>query len=110
MRVNIRHSSKFVLALLACAGFSMGSHPAFAATCESLATLQLPDTAITSAEQVAAGACVPPPGMPMPSAKSLPAFCRVQATITPAKDSSIEVEVWLPLAGWNGKYRGEGNG
>jgi len=110
MRVIIRSSSKFVLALLACAALSMGSHPALAATCESLATLKLPDTTITSAQQVAAGAFVPPPGMPMPSAKSLPAFCRVQATITPAKDSSIKVEVWLPLTGWNGKYRGEGNG
>ena len=33
--------------------------PAFAASCESLATLKLPDTTITSAQQVAAGAFVP---------------------------------------------------
>ncbi|MBZ5507502.1 MAG: tannase/feruloyl esterase family alpha/beta hydrolase [Acidobacteriia bacterium] len=85
--------------------------PAFAATCESLATLQLADTTITSAQQVAAGAFVPPgAGAPPASVKNLPAFCRVMATIKPASDSDIKVEVWLPLAGWNGKYRGHGNG
>jgi TonB family protein len=86
--------------------------PAFAATCESLAALKLPDTTITLAQQVEAGAFVPPPafGMPAAATKSLPAFCRVAATLKPAKDSEIKMEVWLPLAGWNGKYRGEGNG
>ncbi len=85
--------------------------PAFAATCESLATLKLADTTITSAQQVAAGAFMPPGATAPPaSAKGLPAFCRVMATIKPAKDSDIKVEVWLPLTGWNGKYRGQGNG
>jgi feruloyl esterase len=42
--------------------------------------------------------------------KNLPVFCRIAATIKPAKDSDIKMEVWLPLTGWNGKYRGEGNG
>jgi feruloyl esterase len=85
---------------------------AMAATCDSLAALKLPDTTITSAQPVAAGAFVPPPGFPAltPFIKGLPAFCRVQATIAPAKDSDIKIEVWLPLTGWNGKYRGEGNG
>jgi TonB family protein len=88
------------------------SLPAMAATCESLAALKLPDTTITSAHAVAAGAFVPPPalGMPVPAVKDLPAFCRVTATIKPAKDSDIKMEVWLPLTGWNGKYRGAGNG
>ncbi len=40
----------------------------------------------------------------------LPAFCRVQGVIAPSTDSHIEFEVWLPAAGWNGKYHGEGNG
>jgi feruloyl esterase len=84
--------------------------PAFAATCESLATLNLPDTTITSAQPVAAGAFVPPPGVPAAAVKNLPAFCRVAATLKPAKDSDIKMEVWLPLTGWNGKYRGLGNG
>jgi Tannase and feruloyl esterase len=91
--------------------FILAAAPAFAATCESLATLKLADTTITSAEQVAAGAFVPPGATAPPaSAKALPAFCRVMATIKPAKDSDIKVEVWLPLTGWNGKYHGQGNG
>jgi feruloyl esterase len=81
------------------------------ASCESLATLRLPDTTITSAQQVAAGQFVPPgASAPPASVKNLPAFCRVQATVKPAKDSDIKMEVWLPLTGWNGKYRGEGDG
>jgi feruloyl esterase len=84
---------------------------AIAATCESLAALKLPDTTITLAQPVAAGAFIPPgTSVPPASVKNVPAFCRVAATIKPAKDSDIKMEVWLPLTGWNGKYRGEGNG
>ena len=84
---------------------------ALAATCESLAALKLPDTTITSAQPVAAGAFIPPGASVSPaSVKNVPAFCRVAATIKPAKDSEIKMEVWLPLARWNGRYRGQGNG
>ena len=87
--------------------------PAVAATCESLASLKLPDTTITLAQTVAAGAFTMPGGgfMPSPvSPKSLPAFCRVAATLRPSKDSDIKIEVWLPADGWNGKFQGVGNG
>jgi feruloyl esterase len=87
--------------------------PAFAATCDSLASLALPDTTITLAQTVAAGAFAPPGGgfMPSPvSPKTLPAFCRVAATLRPSKDSDIKIEVWLPSQGWNGKFQGVGNG
>jgi feruloyl esterase len=40
----------------------------------------------------------------------LPAFCRVAATLTPTKESDIKIEVWLPMAGWNGKLQAVGNG
>jgi hypothetical protein len=40
----------------------------------------------------------------------LPAFCRVAATLKPSSDSDIKIEVWLPLAGWNGKWQAVGNG
>lgn len=84
---------------------------AVTSSCESLSTLKLPDTTITAAQQVAAGQFVPPgASAPPASVKNLPAFCRVQATIKPAKDSDIKIEIWLPLNGWNGKYRGLGNG
>ena len=87
-------------------GFGMFAaiHPAFAVTCESLRDLKLQDTAITSAEVVPAGA------MPAVGGPDSPAFCRVAAGIKPAKDSDIQIEVWMPLAGWNGKYQGQGNG
>jgi feruloyl esterase len=82
-----------------------------AASCESLATLALPNAKITSAQAVAAGAFTPPAGRgASPGAATLPAFCRVAATLTPSADSDIKIEVWLPAAGWNGKFQGVGNG
>jgi feruloyl esterase len=94
---------------------SVAAAPARDATsCESLAKLALPDTTITMAESVAAGAfTIPPGGLPIPggvSAKNLPAFCRVAATIKPTSDSDIRVEVWLPASAWNGKFQAIGNG
>jgi len=97
------------------------SAPANARTCDNLADLKLPNTAITHAEVVAAGAFSPPPVaaptgvppaliLPPPSFAAVPAFCRVQATLTPTSDSDIKVEVWLPVSGWNGKYQAVGNG
>ncbi len=85
--------------------------PAAAGSCESLSALKLPDTTITMAQSVAAGAFSPPTGGGGGQAYStLPAFCRVAATITPTSDSDIKVEVWLPASGWNGKYQAVGNG
>ena len=84
--------------------------------CESLAKLTLPNTTITNAHMIAAGAFHVPPGGGTAATEfftafdRLPAFCRVQATITPSADSHIEVEVWLPESRWNGKYLGVGNG
>jgi len=84
------------------------------APCESLAKLQLPNTKITLAQFVPAGTFVgPPPPCPMPvppSYKDVPAFCRVTAEISPTPDSDIKIEVWMPVCGWNGKFRGLGNG
>jgi feruloyl esterase len=81
--------------LSACLLISAGS-ALQAATCESLSSLVLADTTITSAANApAAGATV----------------CRVAATIKPSPESHIRIEVWLPAAAaWNGKYLGTGNG
>jgi len=90
--------------------------PAFSATCESLGSLSLPDTTITMAQPVAAGAFTPPAagrGGRGPEAnpyKDLAAFCRVAATIKPTSDSDIKMEIWLPASGWNGKLEANGNG
>jgi hypothetical protein len=83
--------------------------------CTALSKLTLPDTKITKAERVAAGAFPPPNARGKTPAeidtyKHLPTFCRVTATLAPSKDSDIKIEVWLPVSGWNGKFRGQGNG
>jgi Tannase and feruloyl esterase len=80
-------------------------------SCESLATLALPDAHITTAETVAAGKFQPPAGRSNNVYTSLPEFCRVAATLTPSSDSDIKVEIWLPAAErWNGKLQAVGNG
>jgi feruloyl esterase len=90
-----------------------------APSCDSLSKLALPNTTITSAQVVPAGEFVQPAGRgpappagrgPAPSFKDLPAFCRVQATLTPSADSDIKIEVWLPVSGWNGEFQAVGNG
>src|SRR5262245_61907620 len=86
--------------------------PLSAATCESIAALKLPDTTITTAEAVAAGAFTAGGrgGRGGAQFTDLPAFCRVAATIKPTADSDIKIEVWLPAANWNGKFEAVGNG
>jgi feruloyl esterase len=101
--------------------FSVSS---YAATCDSLARLTLENAKITIAQEVAAGAFTPPGpvqqgaarqgGAPPPQSRvyaSLPAFCRVAATLMPSSDSDIKIEVWLPASSrWNGKFQAVGNG
>lgn len=85
-----------------------------AVSCASLKHLAVPDLTVTVAEPVAAGMFVPPnlkPDQKVPQAyKTTPAFCRVAATVKPSADSDIKVEIWMPVSGWNGKFRGLGNG
>jgi feruloyl esterase len=79
------------------------------AACERLAgSLRLPNTTVTSVQAVPAGSFTPP-GARQP-VTGLPAFCRVALTLKPSSDSDIKSEVWLPLAGWNGKFQQVGNG
>ncbi len=89
-----------------------------AASCESLASLTVPGTTVTSAQSVAAGAfTLPAAGRGGRGAaqldealKSLPAFCRIETTLKPSSDSDIKVEVWMPVDSWNGKLQAVGNG
>src|SRR6267154_632162 len=71
-------------------------------TCEKLKALSFPNTTITAAESVSAG--------PYGSQALVPAHCRVAIVLTPSSDSHIEMEVWLPLENWNGKFQAVGNG
>jgi len=98
------------VAISACAKASPAS------PCDNLARLAFPNTTIARAQLVAAGAFRLPATVRRPSAEiftafdRLPAFCRLEATIAPSRDSHIEVEVWLPATGWNGRLLGTGNG
>jgi feruloyl esterase len=71
--------------------------------CANLSALKLPDTTITSAQEVTGGSLTPTGARAL---TGLPPFCRVVAVTRPA----IRFEVWLPLDTWNGKFQGVGNG
>jgi feruloyl esterase len=83
---------------------------AHAASCESVRSASLPSTTITLALTVAPGAFTAPTGRGAEAFKTLPAFCRIAATLKPAADSEIKMEVWLPESGWNGRLQSVGNG
>ena len=80
------------------------------ARCGSLASLSLPHMSVKHTSVVSAGTFAPPSGRGNAAFGELAPFCRVEMALTPTADSNIGVEVWLPLAGWNGKYQAVGNG
>jgi hypothetical protein len=113
----MQKSSLRSLLLLAAGSVYLAAANAHAATsCAALSQeLKLPNTTITLAAEVPAGALKLPgagggPGGPPMNFAALPAFCRVAGTIRPTADSDIRFEVWMPLGGWNGKFVGGGNG
>ena len=89
--------------------------------CANLKSISLPNTTITMAESVPAGVFTPPKGPPPPPPSgrtrprppevvlTVPALCRVAATLKPSADSDIKMEVWLP-ENWNGKFEFVGGG
>jgi feruloyl esterase len=96
------------LSIIAIVAVILSPAKASAAACESLTTLTIPDTTITSATAIAAGPLTLP-GTRAPL--TVPAFCRVLAVSHPTPDSEIHFEVWAPPAEtWNGKFEGTGNG
>jgi feruloyl esterase len=78
--------------------------------CGDLSKLAAPNVTITLAEQIEAGRFTPPAQANAGDFSTLPAFCRVAATLKPTADSDIKIEVWLPTSGWNGKFQAVGNG
>jgi feruloyl esterase len=104
----------FVVSLATMLGFVCIA-PARAASCESLAGFSLSNAKITMAQVIASGAFTPPganaEGAPVAERFiHLRSFCRVAVTLTPSSDSEIEIEVWLPISGWNGNLQSVGNG
>lgn len=106
MKMKITHKI-LALASLSSAGLALNAGSAAAATCASLQSLALPYTTITAAQSVAAGTYTAIDGEVF---TDMPAFCRVAGSIRPTSDSNIQFEVWLPVSGWNGKFKGNGNG
>ena len=99
------------------AGAALGQQaPSSPDSCAGLAQLGLPEAKVVSSELVPAGAFTPPPSLNPWTAgdpsfyEALPAFCRVVVRATPSPDSDIRIEVWMPAAGWSGRFRGQGNG
>jgi len=83
--------------------------PASEPACDAsvFAPLSAGETTIQSVERIPAGGFTPPRGQaPL---GSLPAFCRVQGSVTTSADSMVTFDVWLP-ADWNGKLVVTGNG
>lgn len=102
--MRIQHSG-ILLTLLVAVTAAAQTNP-----CESLSSFSLSKTTITMAEMVPAGE-LPQAGRGRGGASlTVPAFCRVAATLKPSSDSEIKVELWLPAAGWNGNFEGNGNG
>ena len=104
-----------VIAVLAIGGSGTPTRIAAAApiACEALSQLPMAGATLIAAESVPAGGFTPPAAPNATAAavfKTLPAFCRVTARLTPTPDSDIRVEVWLPQSGWNRKMQAAGNG
>lgn len=123
MEWRSRHTMRTSLAialLTATALPSLGqaTHPV-SERCAALARLSVPHATIETAQWVPAGAGASAnlaggalPGLKLLKAdyQKLPAFCRVAIKDQPSSQSDIKVEIWLPAAQWNGKYRAQGNG
>jgi len=92
---------KKLLVVLICFAAPSSVSATAAVSCESLASVSLPHTTITSAVLVTSGML----SIDRQQFRDLPAFCRVTATSKPGKDSDIKIEVWMPAAGWNGKFQ-----
>lgn len=72
-----------------------------AVRCESLSTMRLLNTTITTSQPITDGS--------FGQITDLPPFCRVAGEIRPTTDSQIRFELWLPLKNWNRKFAGVGN-
>ena len=86
---------KWALATAGLAGLLALASPAAAKDCAALAGAALPQGKVTTATLVPAGefklaptAGGPPPGVAASGFKTLPAFCRIQATLTPTPAST----------------------
>jgi feruloyl esterase len=89
--------------------------PASIVRCETLAKIDLgPTASIVSAgverQDRPDGDVNWASPLPTGGAADAAAFCKIIVRSSPSPDSFIRIEIWLPLAGWNGRMLGTGNG
>jgi hypothetical protein len=98
-------------------GRALVEPPAGVCEAQTFGGLQVPDAVITSvvAAPNAGGDVSQPPGFA--PATNVPPFCELTVTLThgdgltggsPADE--VNVWVWLPLSGWNGRFQGTAGG
>jgi feruloyl esterase len=110
MRIPVAHSRYLIALALATTGAVALRAQALPSSCEALSGLKVQDATIITAAAVAAGPFKPNASANGPT-MTVPAFCRVAATLKPTPESNIRIEVWMPPAEtWNGKFLGTGNG
>ncbi|MDE1178151.1 MAG: tannase/feruloyl esterase family alpha/beta hydrolase [Edaphobacter sp.] len=93
------------LAIVAGSTVVWGQQPA--AKCTALTGVTLDHAKVVQAELAQPSSLE---ALKVHDAATLPAFCRVQIEDRPSGDSRIHTEVWLPMTGWNGRLRAQGNG
>ena len=86
-----------------------------AGSCEDLSRLALSAARVLSAQRVVSRTFSPTGGSAGRGARQqafahLPTFCRVVVSSKPTIDSDIQIEVWLPESGWNGRLQAVGDG
>jgi feruloyl esterase len=97
----------FLFSLIAVMAAPMAWGQSAEKRCTELAGVTLDHARVTRA---ALGTVAELEEMKVANAAKISAFCRVQIEDTPSTDSEIKTEVWLPLEGWNGRLRAQGNG
>jgi feruloyl esterase len=104
MKKDMRISRRLLLISAAAASTLVLALPGRAASCEDMANLKLPNTVIKSAQRFGLGEFNAPGRGKQPD---FPAFCRVVASVKPAPDSDIGVEIWLPTDQWKSVFHGQ---
>ncbi len=74
---------------------------------ERLKKASITDGEIDKIEMIDRGDMDSVPGIPV---RDVPEHIRVDVTCKPEEGSNIHIQVWLPIAAWNGSFLGIGNG
>lgn len=105
---NAALKSRTIVSALLIGAAMLAAGSAHAGPCENLIT----NIGLTGGV-VSGAATVPGPAFTVASGvtyTNLPSFCKVSAVLNPTTDSFINVELWMPVTSWNGKFQGIGNG